>query len=108
MRADFDFNLYIIEQLVQKLINSSGRSSRLSLMTVRERVIYSAWSHLNIGDLDKLTKDVLVNETLAPRRSINRAIERLAEEGMLAYMDGKIRVVSEDKLEETASVLLSS
>lgn len=83
MKLDFDFNLYLFEQLAEKLRNNSEKLFQLAAMTVKDRILYSLYTHYKIGDLDQLTKKQISYEAATPLRSVNRAIFILCEEGMI-------------------------
>jgi len=100
MKADFDFSLYIVEQLAGKLIEISNKASKLSLLTVKERVLISIHSHYRIGDLEQLTKQMLSNEVCAPIRSVNRAIFQCIDEKLIDYKKKKFEVISKDVIEK--------
>lgn len=100
MKSDFDFNLYIIEQLSDKLISSSEKTMRLSLLSVKERVLYSIFSHYNLKNLDSLTKKALAIEVMAPLRSLNRSIANFVNEGIIEYKNKIFSVKSIEKIKK--------
>lgn len=106
MKTDFDFNLYIIEQLVKKLMQSSEKAARLALLSVKERVLCCIYSHYTIGELSDLSKAILINETAAPIRSINRAIAEITAEHLIRYENKKFIILSPELMEETVNNLL--
>lgn len=99
MRQDFDFAMYLMEHLAAKLIASSDRVAKLSLLTVKDRILYSIHAHYKIGDLDRLTKQALASEVCAPIRSLNRSIAQCIDEAYIDYKKKKFKVVSIEKLE---------
>lgn len=100
MKADFNFNLYIIEQLAGKLISLSEKTIRTSLLSIKERVLYSLFSHFNLKNLDSLTKEALASEVFTPIRSLNRSIAECVSDGIIEYKNKKFIVKSMVKLEE--------
>lgn len=100
MQIDFDFTFYIVEQLAEKLIKSSNNAVKMSLLTVKNRILSSIYAHYKIGDLNNLTKQVLSSEVRAPIRSINRSIAQCINDGFINYKDKKFSVNSIDKLEK--------
>lgn len=100
MRTDFDFTLYIVEQLSMKLVSGGEATAKLSLLTVKDRILSSIYAHLRIGDLDKLTKQELSIEVCAPIRSLNRAVAQCMREGFINYQYKKFKVNSPDKIEK--------
>lgn len=100
MRLDFDFTLYLVEQLAMKLVLGGEATARLSLLTVKDRILNSVYAHLRVGDLNQLTKPQLAVEVCAPIRSVNRSIAQCIREGFLNYEHKKFKVNSPDKIEE--------
>lgn len=85
MKADFDFTLYIIEQMADKLINSSEKTLRLSFMSLKERILYSVYTHCQLNDLEGLSKNTLTVEVSAPIRSVNRVVRDCIAEELFTY-----------------------
>lgn len=106
MKSDFNFTLYILEQLSTKLILSSDSLSKISLLTIKDRILCSIHTHYKIGDLDKLSKHKLANEVCAPIRSLNRSIAKCIQENYINYKDKKFTVISTKKLEKHVESLL--
>jgi CRP-like cAMP-binding protein len=100
MREDFDFTFFIIEQLTARLISSSDIVTKLSLLTVRDRILCSIYTHYKIGDLNSLTKQKLSSEVCVPIRSLNRSIAQCINEGFIDFKDKKFTVNSIEKLEK--------
>lgn len=100
MQIDFDFSFYIVEQLAEKLINSSNNAVKVSFLTVKDRILSSIYTHFKIGDLNNLTKQALSSEVCAPIRSINRSIAQCIDDGFINYEDKRFSVKSIDKLEK--------
>ncbi len=99
IKADISFTLYLIEQLSEKLIHSTNRTAKLSLLTVKDRVLDSIYIHYKMGDLDQLTKEKLSSEVCVPMRSLNRSISQCIDEGLIDIINKKIIVKSKDNLE---------
>ncbi|BFH64304.1 hypothetical protein PAJ34TS1_48960 [Paenibacillus azoreducens] len=108
MKIDFNFNLYIIKQLASKLILSSETVTRLSLLTVKDRILLSIHNHYKIGDLEHLTKQTLSSEVCAPIRSLNRSIAQCIDEGLINYRDKKFSVYSINEIEKYLENFLSN
>lgn len=100
MKIDFNFNFYIIKQLASKLILSSDTATKLSFLTVKDRILLSIHNHYKIGDLDQLTKQILTSEVCAPLRSLNRSIAQCIDEGIISYKDKKFSIHSIDEIEK--------
>jgi len=99
MKLDFNFNLYLFEQLAEKLRDNSEKLFRISSLTVKDRILYSLYTHYKIGDLEQLTKKQLSYEAATPLRSVNRAISLLSEEGLLAYKKKRFSILFSEKVE---------
>lgn len=100
MKIDFNFNFYIIKQLASKLILSSDTAAKLSLLTVKDRILLSIHNYYQIGDLDNLTKQILSSEVCAPIRSLNRSIAQCINEGLISYTDKKFSINSIEEIEK--------
>ena len=99
MKLDFDFNLYLFEQLAEKLRNNSEKLFQLAAMTVKDRILYSLYTHYKIGDLAQLTKMQISYEAATPLRSVNRSISMLNEEGLIAYKRKRFSILFPEKVE---------
>ncbi|MCG7410497.1 Crp/Fnr family transcriptional regulator [Paenibacillus sp. ACRRX] len=108
MKMDFNFNLYIIKQLASKLILSSDTSAKLSLLTVKDRILLSIHNHYKVGDLHNLTKQILSSEICAPIRSLNRSIAECINEGVISYKNKKFSIHSIEKIEKCLEHFLLS
>ncbi len=104
MKNDFNFNLYIIKQLASKLTLSSDTAAKLSLLTVKERILFSIHNHYKMGDLDNLTKQILLSEVSAPIRSLNRSIAECINEGIISYKDKKFSIKSFEEIDNTLNI----
>lgn len=106
MRIDFNFTLYMTEQFAAKLISSSNIAAKLSLLKIKDRILYSILTHYKIGDLDKLSKQNLSGEVCSPIRSLNRSISECKKEGYIDFIDKKFTVNSIEKLNKYIEDLL--
>lgn len=106
MKNDFNFTKYILEQLSLKLVESSSTALRLSLLSIKDRILYSIYTHNKIGDLKDLTKEKLSQEVYAPIRSLNRSIKECIEDGYIIYKDKKFYITQIDKLEKYSKVFI--
>jgi len=100
MKIDFNFNVYIVKQLASKLTLSSDTTAKLSLLTVKDRILLSIHNHYKIGDLGHLTKQILSREVCAPIRSLNRSISQCINEGLIHYKNKKFSIHSIEELEK--------
>ncbi|MFP4460565.1 MAG: Crp/Fnr family transcriptional regulator [Thermotogota bacterium] len=99
MKQDFDFNLYLFEQLAEKLRDNSEKLFQLSAMTVKDRVLYSLYTHYKIGDLEQLTKKQISYEAATPLRSVNRAVSAWIEEGMIEMSKKRFLIPCPEEVE---------
>ncbi|MFB4169072.1 Crp/Fnr family transcriptional regulator [Virgibacillus sp. JSM 102003] len=99
MRQDFNFTTYLMEHLAAKLITSSDTVVKLSLLTVKDRILYSIHGHYKIGDLETLTKHALSSEVCVPIRSVNRSISQCINENYIDFKKKRFKVTSIEKLE---------
>ena len=106
MKADFEFTKFLIEQLTEKLIMSSKKLSSISLLSVRDRLLYCIYTHYKLGDLAKLKKGVVCSETFIPLRSLNRAIAECNENGFFEFREKHFHVIAEEKLEKYCASLI--
>lgn len=100
MRADFNFNLYVIEQISAKLILSTDIMARVVLLSVKDRVLCSIFAHCKMGDLKSLSKKTLCFEACVPIRSLNRAISQCISEKYIGLNDGEFSVSSIERLDK--------
>ena len=106
MKIDFNFNLYIMKQLASKLTSSSDTTAKLSLLTVKDRILLSIHNHYKIGDLDNLTKQILSSEVCAPIRSLNRSIAQCINEGLISYTNKKFAITSIEEIEKYLEIFI--
>jgi len=106
MKIDFNFNLYIMKQLASKLTSSSDTTAKLSLLTVKDRILLSIHNHYKIGDLDNLTKQILSSEVCAPIRSLNRSIAQCINEGLISYKNKKFAITSIEEIEKYLEIFI--
>jgi len=106
MKNDFDFTRYILEQLSLKLVTSTSRTMKLSFLSIKDRILYSIYTHDKIGDLGNLTKQKLSQEVCAPLRSLNRSIKECIEEDFIVYQDKSFHITGKAKLEEYSKVFI--
>ncbi len=100
LQLDFDFNLYMYDQLCDKLLTNADIASKIVLQTVKERLLCSINAHDKIGDLNQLTKHVLASEVCTTLRSLNRTIATCIEEGYITYNNKRFNIVSHELLDD--------
>lgn len=106
MKADFEFTKFLIGQLTEKLIRSSQKLTTISLLSVNDRLLYCIYTHYKLGDLAKLTKQIVCSETFVPLRSLNRGIVECKENNYFEFRMKHFFVLSAEKLEEYCSSLV--
>lgn len=106
MEYDFEFNLYIIDLLLECYTQSNEVSLSLSTMTVKERFLRIIYLHYIDGTLHVTDKETLMKEIVIPRRSLNRIIKECQSEGYISYSNKKIVVSNLTKLEKSTQFLL--
>jgi len=98
MKEDFRFNLYLVKQLTAKLIYQTA-AVRFSKLKVNDRVLFSILNHYKTGNLHRLTKRTLSNETGVPIRSLNRSIAQCREEGFIEYKNKTFSILSLENIQ---------
>ncbi|WP_313523858.1 Crp/Fnr family transcriptional regulator [Anaerotignum sp.] len=106
LKADFQFTLQMMEYLSEKILVNARKLAAISLLNVKERLIYYVYSHYKFGDLPKITKEQACADTFIPLRSLNRAIAECRAEGYLEYVKCRFYVLSLEKLEECCNGFL--
>ncbi len=99
MKEDFTFTLFIIDLLEQCFMQANSMAFSLASMTLRERILISIYQHYNAGTINKLTKAKLIQDTNAPRRSLNRSLKEFFDNNLLSYNAKKFTVLQPDLLE---------
>jgi len=85
LKQDFDFSVFIMKQLSDKLLGQSKRTAEFVMLSVKDRVLAVMENYHRNDCLDQLTKEKLCCGVSAPLRSVNRALRLLTEEGRIAY-----------------------
>lgn len=91
MKEDFNFNLYLINGICNKLLNDSDELVKLSLMNIKQRYFCSVERHFRKDNLESLTKQQLCEEVKAPLRSINRIIKD--NKSIIDYKNKKFTII---------------
>lgn len=103
MKNDFELALKILNHFASDVINSHKMNMRLAHLTIKERVLISVNSHYTMDNLKNLTKGILVQEALAPIRSVNRALASLKSDGILDYRKKQFLVTDEALLKKAVN-----
>lgn len=106
MKIDFEFTKFLIGQLTEKLLKSSQKLTTISLLSVNDRLLYCIYTHYKLGDLAKLTKQMVCSETFIPLRSLNRGIADCKENKYFEFRRKQFYILSAEKLETYCSSLV--
>ncbi len=106
MKEDFEFTLYVIKLLEECFYDTSLFARNILSMTIKERVITSLYKHYTHKTLSSLTKRELIQETGTQKRSLNRIIEQLTNQGMIQYENKKFTVLDLNSLTNEAKALM--
>lgn len=98
LQGDFEATKFFIRQISYKLLQNGESIEEISVRSVRERLLRCIAGHLRHGNLDGVTKEQIIKEVKAPRRSINRAVAACAEENLLRYENKRFTVPDETAL----------
>lgn len=98
LKSDFESTKFFIRQISYKLLQNGESIEEISVRSVRERLLRCAASHFRQGNLESVTKDQMIKEVKAPRRSINRAIAECRARNLLRYEGGRFFVPDEAAL----------
>ena len=106
MKEDFEFTLYIIK-IFQDCFNQASYFSRnLVTLKLKERVMLSLYNHHKNKTLSSLTKEKLLQETGAQKRSLNRSLEEIYKSQIIEYRNKQFCILDEKLLIETAKPLI--
>lgn len=105
MQKDFRLTLHILEHFATDVMISHQTNTHLAYLTIKERVLTSMYSHYIIGDLEALTKNILVQEVFAPLRSVNRAIAEIINDGTINYQKKRFMVSNEEQLIQQINII---
>lgn len=100
MKEDFQFTMRIISLLQSYLSTSTFIMQTLQSMTIKERIIVSLYRHFSDMTLRYLTKEILIQETGAQRRTINRVLVELYKEELILYKNKEFIILNIDELEK--------
>ena len=106
MKQDFEFTKYLIEQLAEKLLKNSNKLTSVSLLSVKDRLLYCIYTHQQLGDLSTLTKEAVCTETVIPLRSLNRAVVECTAEQFIDFKKKHFHIINRAKLEEYCSSMI--
>lgn len=102
MQEDFSVTHVICETLAKRLYFTSDSMSRIAMLPLKQRVLGCIEAQHRRGTLSSFTKQMLVEQTRAPLRSINRIVRDCINEGIISYSRKTFRVLDEDALSQYA------
>jgi CRP-like cAMP-binding protein len=105
MKIDPNFSKYLLELIANFYIESCSQSARLTTLTIKQRLLLSIYTHYKKGDLSMLSKEILLQEIRAPKRSLNRSLKEIIDNGFVQYNNKQFSIVDIDKLVAQASRL---
>lgn len=106
MKLDPTFSKYLLELIAAFYIDSVSQYERLSTLTIKQRLLVYIYLHKEDGNLSTITKDFLIHEIRAPKRSLNRSIKECIEDGYITYQNKRFHIVDQDALYEYVEPLL--
>ena len=92
IKYDSDFSLYVHIKLSEKMYHTSINSKANVAYNLKDRVLFFLWKFLNDHNLNTVHKDILVEGVGSNIRSVNRIIKELANENIVEYNKGFIKV----------------
>lgn len=92
VKSDSDFSLYVHIQLSKKMYHTSINSKANIAYPLKYRLLFFLWKFLDEHNLDTVHKDILVEGVGSNIRSVNRIIKELANENIVEYNKGFIKV----------------
>ena len=94
LKMDFDFSLYVMQQLSQKLLSHSQNTVDFMTLPVKERVLKVILNYHENNRLEQFTKEKLCYRVSTPMRSVNRAIKALVEEHIIEYRGKRLLLLN--------------
>ena len=102
MQAQFAFTHFICETLSRRLYFTSDSMSQIAMVHLKERVLGCIHIQYRAGTLSSFTKQMLVAQTRAPLRSVNRIVRECIQEGIIDYRKKTFSVLDENALSRYA------
>ena len=102
MQEDFAVTHVICETLAKRLYFTSDSMSRIAMLPLKQRVLGCIEVQYRLGTLPTFTKQMLVEQTRAPLRSINRIVRDCIDEGIISYNKKTFRVLDSAVLSQYA------
>lgn len=102
MQEEFAVTRFICETFSRRLYFTSNSMSRIAMLPLKQRILGCIHAQYHAGQLSSFTKQLLVSQTRAPLRSINRILRDCIEEGVIEYKKKTFSVLDEEALEAYA------
>ncbi len=96
LSKNFDFTLFIMKGLADKMLNGSDMRMSLVFYTIKERFLIAIKNAYENGSLQMLTKKELAEQIDSSTRSINRTILYYSE--IVVYENKRFKVVDKERL----------
>lgn len=102
MREDFSLTLLICKVFSRRLYFTSNTMSRIAMLPLKQRILGCIDTQYRMGSLSTFTKQMLVSQTRAPLRSVNRIVRECIAEGIIDYKNKTFIVRNEAGLADYA------
>ena len=102
MREEFAFTHFMCETFSRRLYLTSDSMSRIAMLPLKQRILGCIENQYRIGALPSFTKQMLVAQTRAPLRSVNRILRDCMNEGIIDYHHKTFFVLDENALSSYA------
>lgn len=99
MQKDFRVTYFICESMGRRLYYTSNDMSRIAMLPLKQRILGCIYTQYRAGTLPSFTKDILVEQTCAPLRSVNRILRDCIDSGLIDYRKKRFCVLDEKALE---------
>lgn len=98
MQEEFPFTHVICETFVRRLYFTSDSMSRIAMLPLKQRILGCIEAQYRRGTLPAFTKQMLVDQTRAPLRSVNRIVRDCINAGIIDYRKKTFTVLDEAAL----------
>lgn len=102
MQEEFAVTRFICETFSRRLYFTSDSMSRIAMLHLKQRILGCIHAQYHAGQLASFSKQLLVSQTRAPLRSINRILRDCIDEGIIGYRKKTFVVLDERALEAYA------
>ncbi len=98
LQIDFKISLYILEQLAQKLYDTSIQMQSITNYPLKYQVLLYIWQYICQYKGHRIPKTIIVERLGSNIRSINRILKQLDEEGIIHNLNGQIEIEELSKI----------